>query len=175
MITAGRYKARAAGEVVLGESKEKRTPFVELYFEIVEGENAGGRVRWTSYFTDTKDKKGRSVAERTIEALQLCGWQGDDLADFADHQLHGLDANLVQIVVELEDYEKDGESRTSPRVKWVNRLGAGGSVNVENAMDVEDAARFADKYKGLVSAMRAKAPAPPGVATNGPGTRKAAF
>lgn len=156
MITEGKYKARATGEVVVGESKEKHTPFVELYFEITQGENAGGKVRWTGYFTETKDKRGKTGSERVLESLYACGWEGVDLADFEDNALHGLDANEVEIVVELEEYEKDGETRTSPRVRWVNRPGSGGAVNVENAMAKPKLQSFSDRMKGLALALKQK-------------------
>lgn len=143
----GRYKAKACGDVVLGTSAKKGTPFIELYFEIQEGENKGGKVRWTSYFGDNS-------SERTIESLQHCGWSGDDVGEFADGQLHGLDANDVEIVTELEEYEKEGEKKVAPRVKWVNKIG--GYLNVQNAMAPEAAASFGEKMKGLVLKMKQK-------------------
>lgn len=142
-----RYKARAGGEVVLGTSSEKKTPFVELYFEITDGENKGGKVRWTGYF-------GEKSATRTIESLQHCGWEGDDVGEFSDGELHGLDTNEVEIVTELEEYEKDGEKRVAPRVRWVNRLG--GYLNVQNAMTKEAAATFGEQMKGLVLKLKSK-------------------
>lgn len=157
MISDGKYRARATGQVVLGKSKEKGTPFIELYFVITEGPNVGGEIRWSGYFSDGKCGKV-TVAERTIQSLQMCGWQGDDLSEFEDGDLHGLDANEVQIVVELEEYESEGETRTTPRVAWVNRLG--GFLNVDNAMSKEQASSFGDRMKGLVLKMRSKNGAP---------------
>ena len=49
---------------------------------MTDGKFKGERVRWTGYFTPTEDKKGKTVAERTIESLQICGWTGDDLYGF---------------------------------------------------------------------------------------------
>lgn len=155
----GRYKARACGEVVIGESGEKKTPFIEFYFSIVDGENKGGKVRWTSYFTERS-------SERTIESLVYCGWKGDDLSEFADHQLHGLDTNDVEIETEIEKRkdEETGEEKSYPRVKWVNKLG--GHLNVQNAMTKEAASSFADRMKGLVLKVRDKS----GAKANGDGT-----
>lgn len=159
MITdGGKYKARATGTVVLGESSKKGTPFVECMFKIIGGDNDGGEVRWTSYLSE-----GRA-AERTIEALQTCGWEGEDLGEFADGGLHGLDKNDVEIVVALEQYEVENEEtgetekRASPRVQWVNRLG--GRVQVQNAMSKEKASIFGEKMRGLVLKMKQKAPPP---------------
>lgn len=136
------------GQVVLGESAAKSTPYIELYFKIIGGENEGGEVRWTSYFTD-------KAASRTIEALQIAGWQGDDVGEFADGKLHGLDQNDVEIVVELEEYEKDDERKVAPRVQWVNRLSTT-YLSVKNAMSKDAAAAFGDRMRGLVLKMKAK-------------------
>jgi hypothetical protein len=108
-FTGGKYKARAVGQVVVGKSKDKGTPYIEFYFEVTQGENKGGSARWTGYFTD-------KTSDRTIEALQICGWEGEDLSEFEDNGLHGLDTNEVQIVVELETFEDrdTGEERTVP-------------------------------------------------------------
>jgi hypothetical protein len=148
-IRDGKYKARAVGEVVLGKSAEKQTPQIECLFEMLEGESKGHRARWTGYF-------GLNSADRTIESLQICGWEGDDLSEFADKGLHGLDANEVEAVIENEEYEKDGEIRTVPRVRWINRLGGGARVNVQNAMSRDEALSFGDRMKGLVLKVKSK-------------------
>lgn len=157
-ITAGTYKARAIGPCVLGESKEKGTPFIELYFVITSGPNEGQQVRWSSYFTDTAGKDGMTVAGRTIKAMQTMGWQGDDLGEFANGELHGLGDNEVGIVVELETYEREGEVKSVPRVKWVNA--GGGYLSTEQAMDRGAAASFAARMRGLVHSVKAKSPPP---------------
>jgi hypothetical protein len=149
-IKNGRYKARAIGEVVLGTSSKQGTPFIELYFEMLEGESKGHKARWTGYF-------GPNSSERTIESLQTCGWAGDELGEFSDGQLHGLDTNEVEAVVENETYtDASGTERTSPRIQWINRLG--GHLNVDNAMTPEAAQSFSDKMKGLVLKMKSKKP-----------------
>ncbi len=150
MITNGTYRAKACGEVVLGTSSKKGTPFIEFYFMIQEGDNKGGKVRWTTYFSEKTN-------ERSIESLQYCGWRGEDLSEFADGGLHGLDSNEVEIVVELEEYQtQESETRVSPKVQWVNR--AGGYLNLEAAMNLQAAESFGDRMRGLVLAMRAKKP-----------------
>ncbi len=151
-IGAGTYKARVQGECVLGTSKTKGTPFIEFYLTILEGDNKGGRARWTGYFTENTN-------ERSIQSLQICGWQGDDLSEFSDGALHGLDANEVEMVVELEEYTNaEGETKTSPRVAWINR--AGGFLNKAAAMDPGAAAAFAAKMRGLVLKSKEKNPQP---------------
>jgi hypothetical protein len=166
-ITNGTYKAKATGQVVLGTSSQKGTPFIEFYFAIIGGEHEGKTVRWTSYFSE-------KTSERTIQSLQYCGWQGEDLAEFADGGLHGLDTNEVAVVVELEEYDdrQTGEKKTAAKVQWVNK--AVGYLNTANAMNQEAALSFSEKMRGLVIAMKEKsagtdfafganAPAPPPV------------
>jgi len=159
MITNGTYRARATGACVLGTSANKGTPFLEFYLKVLEGEHAGALVRWTGYFTE-------NTSERTIQALLLCGWHGEDPSEFGDGTLHGLDANDVDIVVEIEEYEKDGETKHAARVQWINR--PGGYLNVENAMNTEAAKGFGERMRGLVVAMRAKTPTGKGNGTDFP-------
>lgn len=150
MITNGTYKARAVSPVVLGKSNNKGTPFIELYFQIIGGENNGGKVRWTTYFTEKTN-------ERSLESLITLGYEGEDIGEFADGELHGLDANEVDIVVELEQYTNDaGESRTTPRVQWVNK--SGGYLNTDAAMNESSAQAFGETMKGMLMAMRSKRP-----------------
>jgi len=159
MITNGTYRAKAAGACVLGSSANKGTPFIELYLKVIEGDHAGALVRWTGYFTENTN-------ERTIQSLLLMGWQGEDPSEFEDGTLHGLDSNEVDIVVEIEEYEKDGETKRSPRVQWVNR--PGGYLNVQNAMNTEAAKSFGERMRGLVIAQRAKTPIGKGSGTDFP-------
>ncbi len=162
-IGDGKYKAKATGQVVLGTSSKKGTPFIEFYFRIIGGENDGGEARYTGYFPDGN----KNACERTLQALEYCGWEGEDLGEFADGELHGLDANEVEIVVELEEYEtEEGEHRVSPRVQWVNKLG--GYLNVQNAMSKDDAASFGEKMRGLVLKMKTKKAPPPSSAGDFP-------
>lgn len=147
-IKDGKYKARAVDQV-LGTIGEKGTPVIEVMFEIGDGDNKGGRLRWSGWLSE-------KAAARTIEGLQTCGWRGEDLGEFSDGQLHGLDKNEVEIVVELEEYEdKEGNKRTAPRVQWVNKFVG---LNIKNAMAKEEAASFGEKMKGLVLKMKSKQP-----------------
>jgi hypothetical protein len=71
--------------------------------------------------------------------------------------LHGLDSNDVDIVVEIEEYQNDtGETKSSPRVQWVNR--AGGFLNTDSAMNEQAAQSFGERMRGLVLAAKAKRP-----------------
>lgn len=146
MISNGTYPVKVEGKCVLGRSKNKDTAFLEFYVTIQSGENKGGKARWTGYFTE-------NTAERTLESLMTCGWKGDDIAEFADGELHGLDTNEVDAVIELEEYENEaGEKRTAPRVAWINRKG--GALNTKQAMTPDAAKSFGEQMRALV--MKAK-------------------
>ncbi len=152
MIDPGTYKARATGECVLGTSKNAGTPFIEVYFQITEGDYKGQTARWTSYFTD-------KTSERTIKSMQLMGWQGDDLTAFSEGALNGLDANEVSIVLEHEEYQNDaGEKKTTAKIAWVNSLT--GFLNIQQRMNTGAAAAFAQRMRGIVHKVKAANPVP---------------
>lgn len=155
MLTAGTYKARAT-KALLAQVGANKTPAIQIVFQVVdEGKHQGESIRWDGWLTTDK------AQERTIESLGYCGWTGDDLSVFAkeDAPLQGLDLNDVEIVVAMEEYEKEGEKKSAAKVEWVNKIGGRG-LNVENAMPEAEATAFAQKMKGLVLKARSKSPAP---------------
>ena len=161
--TAGTYKARAT-KALLAQVGANKTPAMQVVFQIIdEGPAHGDTIRWDGWLTD-------KTQERTIEALGHCGWTGDDISVYAKEgaPLQGMDLNDVELVVEMESYEKDGEKKTAAKVQWVNRIGGRG-LNVDNAMPEAEAVAFAQKMKGLVLKARAKAgtAAPVAQAANG--------
>jgi len=136
-----------------GASKNKGTKQVVLNMEIVEGDYAGSRLAWFGYFT-------QDSADRTIEALRLVGFKGDDLATLPTQKL----GQRVSIVVEEEEY--DGKVRS--KIAWINRLGGGG-MKLERTMDANELRLFAAQLKARVRskpevAGEAAAPAPRGSA-----------
>ena len=138
MIHAGNYKARAV-EYQFGLA-ETGTEQVAVTFEITEeGEFHGHTIVWFGFFTE-------ATAERTVQALRTCGWDGDDLSD-----LRGLDRNEVVLVIEHDEYN----GKVQVRVKWVNRSGAG---RIELKRKMTDAQRIAlgRRLKGLVLATKPK-------------------
>lgn len=168
-LKAGNYKARAT-KALLSQVGANKTPAIQVVFQIQdEGPHQGETIRWDGWLTTDK------AQERTIESLEYCGWTGDDLSVFAreDAPLQGLDLNDVEIVVELEEYEKDGEKKTAAKVAWVNRIGGGRGLNVENVMPAAEAAAFAQKMKGLVLKTRAKQPTQPAPAAAANGGKPA--
>jgi hypothetical protein len=147
----GTFRGRVVGEVVLGTSSQKGTPFIQFYGEVTQdGDFKGKRARYDGYFTSNTE-------ERTLESLLICGWTGDDLSEFTDGKLHGLDTNEVDFVIEEEEYEdENGNPRTASKIKWINRAGGGGKLFVENAMSEAAAKAFGAKMRGLVLKSRRK-------------------
>ena len=123
-----------------GHSKEKQTPQVCVTFEILRGPDAGQRISWMGYFTDKSTK-------RTLEALRICGFEGDDLDKFADQH----PTNEVQIVIEHETY--DGKARA--KVAWVNDPTFGGGMKMENALTGGELRKFGVKFKNALKAIPA--------------------
>jgi hypothetical protein len=107
---------------------------VAVAFQLEEGVDAGQRITWRGYFTE-------KTTERTLQSLRYCGWDGINLAD-----LTGLDKNLVQLVIENEEYN----GKTYSKVAWVNQLGG---LALKNRMDDKARAAFAAKMKGAALAV----------------------
>ena len=141
MITEGKYLARARDWALSLTSTNKEQ--IGVAFEILQGEFAGQYLTWYGFFTD-------ATFERTLESLRACGWLGSDLAE-----IDGLDTNDVQIVVEHEVSEKDGN--TYPKVRWVNKLRG---VALKNQLDAHQAKTFAARMKGHILAFDKSAGAP---------------
>lgn len=108
---------------------EKGNDFIAIEFSIEEGPKQGDRLTWRGFFTE-------KTQERTVQSMRYCGWAGSDF-----NNLDGLTDNLVELVVEPEEYE----GKTYDRIQWVNRLG----VSLKNAMGEGERAAFAQRMKGL--------------------------
>jgi len=135
MITVGRHKARAV-EAALGYTKGGKEQ-VAVLFEILDGDDAGQQITWYGFFSEKTE-------ERTLEALQHCGWEGADIGN-----LDGVTKNEVQLVVEMEAGD-DGNSY--PRVRWVN--GASAGLALKSRMNDGQRAAFAQRMRGKVLATR---------------------
>lgn len=142
MINEGKHVARGV-EGALTQSKEKGTPGVQVILEVTEGEHAGTRIRWDGWLTEGGEGK-EGTAQRTLESLRYLGWQGEFLTD-----LTGIDSNLVQIVVEHEERDINGEIKTFPRVRWVNRLGGGAKISDEARMPEASAKALAQRFRAM--------------------------
>ena len=130
----GKHPARAVS-AVLGIANTG-TEQVAIEYEFTDGPNKGRRISHYAYFTD-------KAMERSVETLRISGFRGNELTDLSS--LSGPDTPVVQLVIEMEDYQ--GELQ--PRVKWVNRLGG---PAVKQVMDENQARDFANRMRGHLAA-----------------------
>lgn len=133
-IEIGKHRARATTAVLGTTSTGKEQIAVEFVFD--GGPNDGRHITWYGYFSD-------KTLDRTLDSLRHCGWSGDDLID-----LSGIDANVVELVVETEA-DRDGNPR--PKVRWVNRISG---PALKNQMSTDEASAFSRRMRGAVIAHR---------------------
>jgi hypothetical protein len=143
MISQGVYRAKARGGQ-WGKSTQKGTDFARVAFTIIGGPHDGASIAGDLWF-------GENSTTRSIESLTACGctFPGDDITNLA-----GIDTNEVEIVVEHETYEKDGETKTVAKVAWVNSLA--GAVNAQARMNDADKRSFAARMKGTLQHLKQK-------------------
>lgn len=105
----GTYLARCLGaqHAQWGESQAGNLQLA-LPFVVTSGENEGATITWFGTF-----KPGKST-ELALDALEACGWRGDD----PTASLGGVESDEVELVVELDENGR-------LRVQWVNRPGGG--------------------------------------------------
>lgn len=122
MIDEGKYIARAKPECEHGRTPNTGTAFIRLQFEIIsEGEFRGHQIHSDLWLSE-------KTAERTMDSLEHCGWDGVSLAN-----PQGIGTKDCQIVIEHEVSDRDG--KTYPRVKWVNALSSGAKLKDEVKLD----------------------------------------
>lgn len=110
-----------------GRSKEG-TKHVLIYFELLDGPNAGTHLPWFGYFT-------KNSYERTLKSLRLIGWKGNDVADAASQPLN------QKVSVSVGHNENPNNGRTYARIDWVNRLGSG-TIKMGDPMSAADVRSF---------------------------------
>lgn len=113
MISAGKYLAHAATHEMCSSEK---APYVKVTLTVSSGES----IEWYGSFSETKFETGGCVADRTVDALLLMGWDGDDLV-----VMRGLGSAEVQIVV-VEEPNREG--KVFPKVKYINPPGGNSSA-----------------------------------------------
>lgn len=147
-LERGYYAAKATSTPILfGLSKNNNTE-IAVEFEILDESFRGEVITWVGHFTD-------KTAARTIESLQIAGWQGDDLSELADVPANQMLTDEVSLTVEGEEYE----GKWRPKVQWVNRPG-GGKFTFTNTIAGNDLKAFAAQMKATVKSVRASGGAP---------------
>lgn len=107
----------------LGYSPEKGTPQVGIRVSVLDGELEGQADTWIGYFTEASEA-------RTIEQLQIAGWDGVNIAEMA-----GLGTTEFHLQYEEETY--NNVTRWKPT--FINRIG----VMMKNSMDDAQRREFA--------------------------------
>jgi hypothetical protein len=137
----------------MGTSKTKGTPQVGIEFEFYPTETGEPeRIWWVGYLTE-------KAIENTIKTLAICGHNGDE-----SFPAGCFSTEQVEIVIEMETYE----GKTTPRVRWVNQLGASKFSNIQP----DEAKKIATSVNLKAQVMAAKQKL--GITTTAP-TEKAPF
>lgn len=144
MIAPGTYRAKAV-QWVLGESKSGVEQVAVDCSLLDENDAENARITWYGYFSE-------KAWERTVESLRLFGWTGADPTD-----LTGLDKNVVELVVEHEEWE----GKTRAKAKWVNA--PGGGLAMVAPLAGEKSKAFGARMKALI-ANKEKGSTPPAAA-----------
>lgn len=114
------YPARAsASPIIFGETvKDGETRYqvaVEFQVETTEehpelAEFVGETITWVGHFTD-------KTAERSLESLQIAGWNGEDVSELNGQSGATALPDVVSLACDVDTY--DGQQRL--KVEWVNR------------------------------------------------------
>jgi hypothetical protein len=138
------YAARATETPIAFGTSENGNTQIAVEFTVIDGDFAGEAITWIGHFTD-------KTAERTVEALQIAGWSGDDLSELADVPANQALQAEVSLTVEGEA-DLDGHMR--PKVRWVNRPG-GGRFKFKQELTGNDLKAFAAQMRNTVKSVRA--------------------
>jgi hypothetical protein len=112
-VPNGKYTARAV-KAEFRASQNTGTEWVSVTFRVDDGEWQGAEVEWWGFLTE-------KAMARTMEALLVLGFQGDDVLAFID-ECPASAPNAVRITTKEETYK----GTTKARVEYVDALG--GSV-----------------------------------------------
>ncbi len=129
VLGAGQYVGTIE-DYGISESKESKAPQAFVKFKIMKGEGDGfAELTWFGGFSnEIKEGNKKSPAQWTVSTLLDCGFSGQEVEDLSTGP-EGKTLELgkeMSLVVEDNDYK--GVVRS--RIKWVNRLGAGGPKKV---------------------------------------------
>ena len=137
-MEAGNHLGVKLIDVGLGESPEKKTPFIKVVFENEQKE----KITHYLWLSD-------ATRDRSIDTLIKLGFMGKKFSDLANSNLtvddlFGEPANRIDLVVEKEEYTlESGEIKSRSVVKWIN-IGSGGmpEFDHEKAKSVFDGEVF---------------------------------
>ena len=127
MINEGTYKAKIIG-CFTGESKEKKTPYYGLEFELEDNQT----IDFVAYLTE-------NTYERQIQTLIDVGYVGKKMASLSNPELTiedmFNDVGPISLVIEHEEYTTDkGEIKKKAVIKWVNMSGGPAKFDYEQSV-----------------------------------------
>lgn len=154
MIAEGKYLAKAIGGKY-GMSNEKKTPGVAVTVEFAY-EGKPHQLTWRGWFSE-------KTLERTIESLAIMGFDEFKDAPSGSFDATHFDGTEFEIVVEHESFVgSDGQTKITPKIKWINRVGGssfGFAENVEvksvlAGIDIKKEMMVARQKLGLKKSMQ---------------------
>ena len=107
---------------------------VSAHFKLLAHPEAFPVPWYGSFSGETLGKKGKTVAERTVESLRYMGFKGNDFLELERQPLN----QIVSVQVEHNEWE----GKVSLRVAWVNMPG-GGVVKIKNPLPQDELRQFA--------------------------------
>lgn len=138
MIAEGVYKARAVSMTV-GKSSKKGTPGVTVVFRLGEGPSKDQFIEWQGYITE-------GSRDRTIESLDLCGFDGTDPKT--------ITLKEVSLVIAHESFTSEkGNLTVTAKVQWINDPTRGGAKMI--ALDPAEESDVMADLRGLVLSHKA--------------------
>jgi len=146
-IPEGRYLAACSlvdGQSIQWGPATDKSPFTAaVALTIAKGEYAGITLTKFFYFGNTIDKGGKTGEERSLEALRVIGFTGDDIDKFCDQ----MPSNLVDMTVQHQQYN----GKTQVQVWLINRPGAGGGFVLKEKLDARELRANAAKLKAKLA------------------------
>lgn len=155
------YRARASSSAGFGMSSKGNSQ-IAIDCEILTEGFQGERIAWVGTFSP-------GATDRTLEALRIMGWQGEDLAELDA----GCDvAKLIPEEFDLAcDVEADLEGVDRLKANWVNRIG-GGRFAFKTKLEGGELKAFAASMKDAVKNARGGAPRAKPAASGGNGQKR---
>lgn len=147
-LHAGTYGARCTAWS--WDTTKNGDPCLALLFELTAGK-PGYALDGRLYFdTDKEDSKGRTAADRSLEALHAMGFEGDlGSLDMLDADPDCIKAGTVDLVVEINE-------KGYPRVKFVNAPRSARELRVFAEPDAQTKGGFFAKMRARGAALAAK-------------------
>lgn len=153
----GRYAAKLINHNVV-KSSEKGTPGVEMVFEYEDEDGDRHTINGTVWLAESNLTEHLDKTQRTFDTFDFdimesgfdfSSWQEPE--DVEDSPYIGMDCSIV---LEEEEYEKDGKIKTAIRVRWINA--PGGGMRTWNEDGGEDALAKIKELAGVGSPARSK-------------------